>query len=80
MERIINWATAMVVIVLLIMLGWYWATQKPIEREIMSQSDEEYVIMSLRQKAAGDCVLTKVRAGVWACRERESGKIFMIRR
>ena len=79
-ERIINWATVITIAIFLTMIGWYFVTQKPIERELMSKSDEEYILMVLRQKAADDCVLTKVRDGVWACREQETGKVYMVRR
>ena len=46
----------------------------------MSKSDEDYILMVLRQKAADDCVLTPISENVWACKEFKSGKIFMVRR
>ena len=40
----------------------------------MSKSDEDYILMVLRQKSADDCVLREVRPGVWSCTEFKSGK------
>ena len=47
---------------------------------LMSKSDEDYILMVLRQKSADDCVLTPISENVWACKEFKSGKIFMVRR
>jgi hypothetical protein len=51
-----------------------------VRQDIMSKSDEDYILMVLRQKAADDCVLREVRAGVWSCTEWKTGKVFMVRR
>ena len=80
MESFIKWSSIFVVVFALILCGLYWVQRPiPLSRNV-SVSDEEYILMVLRQKAADDCVLREVRAGVWSCTEWKTGKIFMVRR
>lgn len=80
MERIVKWSSIIIVTLALVMCGLYWSQTVKIRQDIMSKSDEEYILMVLRQKSADDCVLREVRPGVWSCTEFKSGKIFMVRR
>jgi hypothetical protein len=80
MERFIKWSSIIIVTIALVMCGLYWSQMTKVRQDIMSKSDEDYILMVLRQKAADDCVLREVRAGVWSCTEFKSGKIFMVRR
>ena len=80
MESFIKWSSIFVVVFALILCGLYWVQRPiPLSRNV-SVSDEEYILMVLRQKAADDCVLREIRPGVWSCTEWKSGKIFMVRR
>jgi len=80
MERFIKISTIIVVTLALVFCGLYWSQTVKIRQDIMSKSDEDYILMVLRQKAADDCVLTPISENVWACKEFKSGKIFMVRR
>ena len=80
MERFIKISTIIVVTLVLVMCGLYWSQMTKVRQDIMSKSDEDYILMVLRQKAADDCVLTPISENVWACKEFKSGKIFMVRR
>ncbi len=80
MERFIKISVVTVVTLALVFCGLYWSQTVKIRQDIMSKSDEDYILMVLRQKAADDCVLTPISEGVWSCTEFKSGKIFMVRR
>jgi len=80
MERFVRISAIIVVTLALVMCGLYWSQMTKVRQDIMSKSDEEYILMVLRQKSADDCVLTPISEGVWACKEFKSGKIFMVRR
>ncbi len=80
MERFVRISAIIVVTLALVMCGIYWSQTVKIRQDIMSKSDEDYILMVLRQKAADDCVLTPISENVWACKEFKSGKIFMVRR
>ena len=80
MERFIKWSGIIIITIALVMCGLYWSQMTKVRQDIMSKSDEEYILMVLRQKAADDCVLREIRPGVWSCTEWKSGKIFMVRR
>jgi len=80
MERFVRISAIIVVTLALVMCGLYWSQTVKIRQDIMSKSDEDYILMVLRQKAADDCVLTPISENVWACKEFKSGKIFMVRR
>ena len=80
MERFIKISTIIVVTLALVFCGLYWSQTVKIRQDIMSKSDEDYILMVLRQKAADDCVLTPISENVWACKEWKSGKVFMVRR
>ena len=80
MERFIKWSGIIIITIALVLCGLYWVQRPiPLSRNV-SVSDEEYILMVLRQKAADDCVLREIRPGVWSCREMKTGKIFMVRR
>ena len=80
MERFIKWSSIFIVVFALVLCGLYWVQRPiPLSRNV-SVSDEEYILMVLRQKAADDCVLREIRPGVWSCTEWKTGKIFMVRR
>ena len=80
MERFIKISVVTVVTLALVMCGLYWSQTVKIRQDIMSKSDEDYILMVLRQKSAGDCVLTPISENVWACKEWKTGKVFMVRR
>ena len=80
MERFVRISAIIVVTLALVFCGLYWSQTVKIRQDIMSKSDEDYILMVLRAKHADDCVLREVRAGVWSCTEWKSGKIFMVRR
>ena len=80
MERFVRISAIIVVTLALVFCGLYWSQTVKIRQDIMSKSDEDYILMVLRQKSADDCVLTPISEGVWACKEFKSGKIFMVRR
>ena len=80
MERFIKISVVTVVTLALVFCGLYWSQTVKVRQDIMSKSDEDYILMVLRQKAADDCVLTPISENVWACKEWKSGKIFMVRR
>ncbi len=80
MERFVRISAIIVVTLALVMCGLYWSQTVKIRQDIMSKSDEDYILMVLRQKSADDCVLTPISENVWACKEFKSGKIFMVRR
>ena len=80
MERFVRISAIIVVTLALVMCGLYWSQTVKVRQDIMSKSDEDYILMVLRQKAADDCVLTPISEGVWACKEWKSGKVFMVRR
>ena len=80
MERFIKWSSIIIITITLVMCGLYWSQMTKVRQDIMSKSDEDYILMVLRQKAADDCVLTPVSPGVWSCREMKTGKIFIVRR
>ena len=80
MERFIKISTIIVVTLALVFCGLYWSQTVKIRQDIMSKSDEDYILMVLRQKAADDCVLTPISENVWACKEWKSGDVFMVRR
>ena len=80
MERFVKYSTIVVIVIALTFIGLYlWQRPIPLARDV-SVSDEQYIIMVLRQKAADDCVLREIRPGVWSCTEWKSGKVFMVRR
>lgn len=80
MERFVRISAIIVVTLALVFCGLYWSQTVKIRQDIMSKSDEDYILMVLRQKAADDCVLREIRPGVWSCTEWKTGKIFMVRR
>ena len=80
MARFITWSAIIVVTIALVFCGMYWSQTVKVRENITSLSDEEYILMVLKQKSADDCVLTPISEGVWACKEYKSGKVFMIRR
>ena len=80
MERFIKISVVTVVTLALVFCGLYWSQMTKVRQDIMSKSDEDYILMVLRQKAADDCVLTPISENVWACKEWKSGKVFMVRR
>jgi len=80
MERFVKISTIIVVTLALVFCGLYWSQKTKVRQDIMSKSDEDYILMVLRQKSADDCVLTPISENVWACKEFKSGKIFMVRR
>ena len=80
MERFVRISAIIVVTLALVFCGLYWSQTVKIRQDIMSKSDEDYILMVLRQKSADDCVLTPISENVWACKEWKSGKIFMVRR
>lgn len=80
MERFIKISVVTVVTLALVFCGLYWSQTVKIRQDIMSKSDEDYILMVLRQKAADDCVLTPISEGVWSCTEWKTGKVFMVRR
>ena len=80
MERFVKWSSIIIVTIAFVMCGLYWSQTVKIRQDIMSKSDEDYILMVLRQKAADDCVLTPISENVWACKEWKSGKVFMVRR
>ena len=80
MERFVRISSIIIVTIALVMCGLYWSQTVKIRQDIMSKSDEEYILMVLRQKSADDCVLTPISEGVWACKEWKTGKVFMVRR
>ena len=80
MERFIKWSSVFIVVFAIVLCGLYWVQRPiPLSRNV-SVSDEEYILMVLRQKAADDCVLREIRPGVWSCTEWKTGKIYMVRR
>ena len=80
MERFIKISVVTVVTLALVFCGLYWSQMTKVRQDIMSKSDEDYILMVLRQKAADDCVLTPISENVWACKEWKTGKVFMVRR
>lgn len=80
MERFVKISTIIVVTLALVFCGLYWSQTVKIRKDIMSKSDEDYILMVLRQKSADDCVLTPISENVWACKEWKTGKVFMVRR
>ena len=80
MKRFVRISAIIVVTLALVFCGLYWSQMTKVRQDIMSKSDEDYILMVLRQKAADDCVLTPISENVWACKEFKSGKIFMVRR
>ena len=80
MQRFVRISAIIVVTLALVFCGLYWSQMTKVRQDIMSKSDEEYILMVLRQKSADDCVLTPISENVWACKEFKSGKIFMVRR
>ena len=80
MERFIKISVVTVVTLALVFCGLYWSQTVKVRQDIMSKSDEDYILMVLRQKSADDCVLTPISENVWACKEWKSGKVFMVRR
>lgn len=80
MKRFVRISAIIVVTLALVFCGLYWSQTVKVRQDIMSKSDEDYILMVLRQKAADDCVLTPISENVWACKEFKSGKIFMVRR
>jgi len=80
MSRFITWSAIIVVTIALVFCGLYWSQTVKIRQNITSQSDEEYILMILKQKGADDCVLRPISEGVWSCTEFKTGKIFMVRR
>ena len=80
MSKFVTWSATIVVTIALVFCGLYWAQQPIPYRDDISISDEEYILMVLKQKGADDCVLTPISEGVWACKEWKSGKVFMVRR
>jgi len=80
MSRFIMWSAIVVVTIALVFCGMYWSQTVKVRENITSQSDEEYILMILKQKGADDCVLRPISEGVWSCTEFKTGKIFMVRR
>jgi hypothetical protein len=74
------WSAIVVVTIALVFCGMYWSQTVKVRENITSQSDEEYILMILKQKGADDCVLRPISEGVWSCTEFKTGKIFMVRR
>jgi hypothetical protein len=80
MSRFVTWSAIIVVTIALVFCGLYWSQAVKVRENITSQSDEEYILMILKQKGADDCVLRLISEGVWSCTEFKTGKIFMVRR
>jgi len=80
MSKFVMWSAIIVVTIALVFCGLYWSQTVKVRENITSQSDEEYILMILKQKGADDCVLRPVSEGVWSCTEFKTGKIFMVRR
>ena len=80
MERFVRISAIIIVTLALVMCGLYWSQTVKVRQDIMSKSDEDYILMVLRQKSADDCVLRPIRPGVWSCTEWKTGKVFMVRR
>jgi hypothetical protein len=80
MSRFVTWSAIIVVTIALVFCGLYWSQAVKVRENITSQSDEEYILMILKQKGADDCVLRLISEGVWSCIEFKTGKIFMVRR
>ena len=80
MERFVKWSSIIIVTIALVMCGLYWSQMTKVRQDIMSKSDEDYIIMVLRAKGADDCVLRPISDGVWSCTEWKTGKIFRVRR
>lgn len=80
MKRFVRISAIIVVTLALVFCGLYWSQTVKVRQDIMSKSDEDYILMVLRQKAADDCVLTPISENVWACKEWKTGKVFMVRR
>lgn len=80
MSRFVTWSAIVVVTIALVFCGLYWSQAVKVRENITSQSDEEYILMILKQKGADDCVLRPISEGVWSCTEWKSGKVFMVRR
>ena len=80
MEHFVKISAIIVVSLALVFCGLYWSQTVKVRQDIMSKSDEDYILMVLRQKSADDCVLRPIRPGVWSCTEWKSGKVFMVRR
>ena len=80
MSRFVTWSATIVVTIALVFCGLYWSQSVKVRQNITSQSDEEYILMVLKQKGADDCVLTPISEGAWSCKEWKSGKVFMVRR
>ncbi len=55
MERFVRISAIIVVTLALVMCGLYWSQTVKVRQDIMSKSDEDYILMVLRQKAADDC-------------------------
>ena len=79
-EKMVKWSAIIVVVLVLVFVGLYCAQQKPIQQEMMSKSDEDYILTVLLAKSVDDCTLRPISDGVWSCTEFKSGKIFMVRR
>lgn len=80
MQRFIKWSSIIIITIALVLCGLYWSQMTKVRQDIMSKSDEDYILMALRAKNADDCVLREIRPGVWSCTEWKSGKVFMVRR
>ena len=80
MERFVKISTIIVITLALVFCGLYWSQTVKVRQDIMSKSDEDYIIMVLRAKGADDCVLTPISENVWACKEWKTDKVFMVRR
>jgi len=57
MSRFVTWSAIIVVTIALVFCGLYWSQAVKVRENITSQSDEEYILMILKQKGADDCVL-----------------------
>jgi hypothetical protein len=55
MERFVRISAIIIVTIALVMCGLYWSQATKVRQDIMSKSDEEYILMVLRQKSADDC-------------------------
>lgn len=78
-RRFINIATWVFVVLVLAAILLHSCERQKLKAEIMSLSDEQYLINVLRVRAADDCKVTPIENG-WRCVEFRTGRIFIVRR
>ena len=70
MERFVKISTIIVITLALVFCGLYWSQMTKVRQDIMSKSDEDYILMVLRQKAADAfCFLQEVDEFTARCRD-----------